>query len=238
MLTVNRFVATNITAIDDSYTLDIDDSYTLDIDAETSLVLDVLTNDVGDGVQIFDVSSTLNASITISTSNTSISFTSDVDFADQVSFSYSIVDSTVLTDTASVHVAVLSDLDTGADGMANAWEVMVFGSIDASDGTSDMNNNGINGLLEYHNSLTQPVSATGDVNDDGVVDIRDLLKVQRHTLSIQLLTPDEIARANLYTSNGDSLITISDVLGYKILFLMFLLLKPIRMVICYLMTGK
>lgn len=106
-------------------------------------------------------------------------------------------------------------VDTDADGMDDTWEIMVFGNIIASDGTADVNANGINDLLEYNNSLFVPEVATGDVNFDGIVDIRDLLMLQRHMLSIQLLSPDEIARADLYPLNGDSLITISDLLAIQ-----------------------
>lgn len=58
-----------------------------------------------------------------------------------------------------------------------------------------------------------PVSADGDANLDGIINIVDVLLVQRHVLSIALLTPDRIARVDLYPpGGGDGVINLQDLL--------------------------
>ncbi len=52
----------------------------------------------------------------------------------------------------------------------------------------------------------------GDINDDGQVNVADILLAQRHVLGLTMLSPDQISRGDLYPTGGDGQITLPDLL--------------------------
>ncbi len=52
----------------------------------------------------------------------------------------------------------------------------------------------------------------GDINNDGQVNVADILLAQRHVLGLAMLSPDQISRGDVYPAGGDGLITLPDLL--------------------------
>ncbi|MEE8428879.1 MAG: CARDB domain-containing protein [Gammaproteobacteria bacterium] len=57
-----------------------------------------------------------------------------------------------------------------------------------------------------------PPAVPGDINNDGQVNVADILLSQRHVLGLTMLSPDQISRGDLYPPGGDGQITLPDLL--------------------------
>ena len=100
-----------------------------------------------------------------------------------------------------------ADFDT--DGMADDWELL-FG-VDIP--TNDEDKDGYSNLQEFENGSDPTLfdGLPGDINNDGLINIADLLKLQRYLIQGISLTDVERAHADVYPSgNPDGLITLSD----------------------------
>jgi len=100
-----------------------------------------------------------------------------------------------------VPVAVYSGIDANGDGFVDGEQD--FGT---SATNADSDSDGfIDGLEVYFNSnptLQTDTPATGDVNEDGVVNLIDVLLVTRHILGPPLLDVDQLIRADVAPVNG------------------------------------
>jgi len=91
--------------------------------------------------------------------------------------------------------------------MNDLWELNNFGTL-SRDGTGDFDNDGINDLDEYLISVTVP---DGDVNNDGAINVADLLLAVQHVTNVSTLTALEVARGDLYPpGTPDGVINVSD----------------------------
>jgi hypothetical protein len=119
----------------------------------------------------------------------------------------SVIDSFPGTGTASISVSILGDSD--ADGMNDAWEINAFGNL-SRDGAGDFDGDGITDLDEYLISVTVP---NGDINNDGQINVADVLLATRHTTSLSTLSALQIARGDLYPSGSpDGVFNLSDLI--------------------------
>jgi hypothetical protein len=85
---------------------------------------------------------------------------------------------------ASASIAIMDDdVDSDADGMCDAWEMLKFGNLDAT-ATGDADNDGVNNLQEYLHG-TNP--HTGDTDQDGLPDQWEI------AMGTDPLTPDSSA---------------------------------------------
>jgi hypothetical protein len=66
-------------------------------------------------------------------------------------------------------------------------------------------------LLHFHGTLL-PVTANGDINGDGNVNVADILLAERHVFESAPLTAGQIARGDLAPAgNGDGVLTVADI---------------------------
>ena len=169
----------------------------------SSVLLQASALDNEDG----DLSSTVNWTSSISgaigtgnTINLSLSLGSHLITA-------SVTDSFSSTVSSNITVNILGDSDL--DGMNDAWELDNFGNL-TRDGTGDFDNDGTLDLDEYLISITNP---NGDINNDAKIDIVDLLLITRHINNEVVLSPLQIARADLYPVGvPDGILNISDLI--------------------------
>jgi len=119
----------------------------------------------------------------------------------------SATDSFSTTVTSNITVNILGDSDV--DGMNDAWEIENFGDL-SRDGSSDFNNNGITDLDEYLISITVP---NGDINNDGQINVADVLLATQHINNLSSLSALQIARGDLYPANTpDGVFNLSDLI--------------------------
>lgn len=103
----------------------------------------------------------------------------------------SVTDSGGVTSNSSIAVNVYGDSDL--DGMNDLWELSMFSTLDR-DGTGDFDNDGITDLDEYKISIALP---DGDLNDDGLVNVLDMLIAQKILNGEILITPLQMAHADV-----------------------------------------
>jgi hypothetical protein len=109
-------------------------------------------------------------------------------------------------------------IDTNAEGLQHFSSLLVAGEYHLAVQTvSSASHGAFEDPVGKSESSSLSVQVTfgpvpGDVNYDGVVDIRDMLLMQRAILGLTSLDIDQISRGDLYPGSGDGLITISDML--------------------------
>jgi hypothetical protein len=113
--------------------------------------------------------------------------------------------------TTQVSIAFGSAIiDTDADGLPDAWEVAQFGSL-SRDGTGDFDSNGINDLTEFQTYYSYP--RDGDATGDAVLNVADLLLLQRHVHGYIVLPDSQKARLDLYpVSAPDGVLNVQDMI--------------------------
>ena len=117
----------------------------------------------------------------------------------------SVTDTGSLTSYDNIILNVYGDSDN--DGMNDLWELVNFGNLDR-DGTGDFDGDGITDIDEYLISVTVP---DGDINNDGVVNVADLLLVMQHVTNARNLTALQVARGDLYPPGlPDGTVNVSD----------------------------
>jgi hypothetical protein len=93
----------------------------------------------------------------------------------------------------------INSADTDADGYTDAAELKA--------GSSPLDADSIPA------PVTIPVPVDGDVNQDGKVDAGDVLLLQRHVLGLAVLSPDGLARGDMYPpGGGDTVINVQDLI--------------------------
>lgn len=119
----------------------------------------------------------------------------------------SITDSGGLTSTSNVTVYIIDDTDN--DGMNDLWEMNNFATL-TRDGTGDFDGDGISDLDEYLISITVP---DGDINNDGAINVADVLLATRHITGLTVLSALQISRSDIYpTGSPDGVLNISDLI--------------------------
>lgn len=129
----------------------------------------------------------------------------------------SVIDSGGLSVGDSVNIEVLaSGLDKDGDGMPNGWEIQNgLNPSDPLNATDNPDGDALNNYEEYLNNSNPNVSDNilGDINNDGVINVVDLLLMQRHIFGLSLLEIPSMARGDLYpVGSGDDVLNISDLL--------------------------
>ncbi len=105
--------------------------------------------------------------------------------------------------------------DTDGDALTDDEEVNTHGTNPL---LADTDGDGVDDGVEIAtgsdplDSGSVPSSLSGDINDDGLLNVADVLLAQRHVMGLALLSPDQISRGDVYPSGGDGQITIQDVL--------------------------
>jgi len=97
-----------------------------------------------------------------------------------------------------------------ADGIVNG--TIAMGSTGIHVVTVTVDDGSDQSSITFNWTVTSATTADGDVNGDGILNIKDALVAQRHVLGEQLLDASAIARGDLYPVVGDGQITLSDVL--------------------------
>jgi len=125
--------------------------------------------------------------------------------------SASVTDSFSSTVTSNITINMLDDAD--GDGMNDAWELNNFGNL-TRDGTADFDGDGVSDLDEYLISITEP---DGDLNNDGVVNVLDMLIAQRIISGQLVITALQFAHGDVAPLVGgvpapDSQFNVADVL--------------------------
>jgi len=92
----------------------------------------------------------------------------------------------------------------------NGWQINPDGSYHVIYNTVG-NCAGCEMLLHFYGNLL-PVTASGDINGDGHVNVADILLAERHVFKSIPLTAGQIARGDLAPAgNGDGVLTIADI---------------------------
>ena len=119
----------------------------------------------------------------------------------------SVIDSITTSAFHTITVNVIGDGDL--DGMNDLWEVNAFGDT-SRDGSGDFDSDGISDLNEY---LISIVVINGDINNDGQVNVADVLLATRHVNQLSILSLLQIARGDLYPVGApDAQISLSDII--------------------------
>jgi len=103
-----------------------------------------------------------------------------------------------------------ASIDADADGLPDAWELAQFGVL-SRDGSGDFDGNGISDLTEFqtYNSYQRDADATGD----GVLDVGDMVLLQRHVGGYIVLPDQQKARLDLYPAAApDGVLNIQDMI--------------------------
>ena len=85
----------------------------------------------------------------------------------------------------------------------------------SSDNLGNPDGDALNNLQEYQNNSDPNLADNllGDINNDGLINVADMLLIQRHIHNYILFDQFEIARGDLYPANsGDGFLSISDAL--------------------------
>jgi len=119
----------------------------------------------------------------------------------------SVTDSFSSTAFTNITVNMLGDSD--GDSMNDAWEINNFGDL-TRDGTGDFDSDSITDLDEYLISVT---TANGDINNDGQINVVDVLLTTRHISNHAILSAVQIARGDLYPAGApDGVLNLSDLI--------------------------
>ena len=79
----------------------------------------------------------------------------------------------------------------------------------SSDALLDADNDGRSNLIEYFDGGAINIADTGDANGDGLLDIADLLLLQRHLIGAIVLDFQAASRSDF---NSDQLLDVTDLL--------------------------
>jgi RHS repeat-associated protein len=123
----------------------------------------------------------------------------------------SVTDSNGATTTSTINIKVNPWWDTDNDQLADSWEMANIGSLVQS-GTDDFDFNGINNITEYKNQLALPTT-TGDINNDNIVNVADILLATRHIHNYITLLPGQISSADFYPAGSpNGILNIQDLI--------------------------
>jgi hypothetical protein len=108
------------------------------------------------------------------------------------------------------------DLDDDGDGLSDADEILAF--------TGRLNpDSDFDGVVDGDDSEpTNPLvtGIIGDINDDDVIDVSDLLLLQQAVVGQISLSSQERYRADTYPVDGDDILNLPDLLSLQMLLLM------------------
>lgn len=103
-----------------------------------------------------------------------------------------------------------ANADADADGLPDAWELAQFGVL-SRDGRGDFDNDGVSDLAEFQ--AYSRYSRDGDASGDGLLNLVDMLLLQRHVNGYIVLPDSQKARLDLYPSLApDGVLNIQDLI--------------------------
>lgn len=141
-----------------------------------SVVADAAATDANaDDVLSYAITVGNDGTFAIDSSTGEISLAASMDYETTTSYTLTVevTDADGLTDSASINVSVtdVANDDSDADGLVDEWEVANFGSVAATTGTADSDNDGLTNAGEY-TAGTDPNSADSD--SDGYSDFLEI----------------------------------------------------------------
>ena len=154
----------------------------------------------------------------------SATVSSPVDQAPTISITSPASSSVLFENEAVVFSGIANDLEDGDLSSSISWSSSIDGILGSG---STVNANLTAGSHQITATITDSAGDTrtasitieldgirGDINDDGTVNIQDLVLLQQHLLTISIIADNEgLRRADVYPADvGDGELTISDLL--------------------------